>query len=164
MPECTMQHQLGGRLDDPLWRLHHLYWIENKEGYMQRFKPNAAQLRLHRNMWYRNAVLKARQLGISTYVAMLMLDRCLFTPHFHAGIIDKTLPDAELKLEKLRFAWEHLDYLPPYPTEEDKALAYLGALLKQRSGVQKRGEWHPVADARTRIAFANGSDVRLGTT
>lgn len=30
MPECTMQHQLGGRLDDPLWRLHHLYWIENK--------------------------------------------------------------------------------------------------------------------------------------
>lgn len=164
MPECTMQQQLGGRLDDPLWRLHHLYWIENKEGYMQRFKPNAAQLRLHRNMWYRNAVLKARQLGISTYVAMLMLDRCLFTPHFHAGIIDKTLPDAELKLEKLRFAWEHLDYLPPYPTEEDKALAYLGALLKQRSGVQKRGEWHPVTDARTRIAFANGSDVRLGTT
>lgn len=155
---------LGSRLNDPLWRLHHLYWIENKAGHLQRFKPNAAQLRLHRNLWYRNAVLKARQLGISTYVAMLMLDRCLFTPHFHAGIIDKTLPDAEQKLEKLRFAWEHLDYLPPHATEQDRALACLGAMLKQQSGMQKRNEWHPVADARTRLAFANGSDVRLGTT
>ena len=104
---------LPGQLDDPLWRLQHLYWIENKSGRMQRFHPNAAQLRLHHGMWHRNSVLKARQLGISTYVAMLMLDRCLFVPNFHAGIIDKTLPDAEQKLEKVRFAWEHLDYLPP---------------------------------------------------
>lgn len=163
LPEPT-HHPLGIRLKDPLWRLHNLYWIENKAGHLQRFQPNAAQLRLHRNLWYRNAVLKARQLGISTYVAMLMLDRCLFTPHFHAGIIDKTLPDAEQKLEKLRFAWEHLDYLPPHPTEQDRALACLGALLKQQSGLQKRNEWHPVADARGRLAFANGSDVRLGTT
>ena len=42
---------------------------------MQRFCLNAAQRRLHRGLWYRNAVLKARQLGISTYVALLMLDR-----------------------------------------------------------------------------------------
>ena len=160
----SLPDMLNGRLDDPLWRLHHLYWIENKTGHLQRFRPNAAQLRLHHNLWFRNAVLKARQLGISTYVAMLMLDRCLFTPHFHAGIIDKTLPDAEQKLEKVRFAWEHLDYLPPHPTPEDRALAYLGALLKQRSGMQKKSEWHPVADARTRLAFANGSDIRLGTT
>lgn len=162
MPDTP--HHLSSRLNDPLWRLHHLYWIENKEGHIQRFRPNAAQLRLHRNLWFRNAVLKARQLGISTYVAMLMLDRCLFTPHFHAGIIDKTLPDAEQKLEKLRFAWEHLDYLPPCPTEHDRALAYLGGLIKQGSGVLKRGELHPAADARARLAFANGSDVRLGTT
>ena len=155
---------LNGRLDDPLWRLHHLYWIENKAGHMQRFTPNTAQLRLHRNLWHRNAVLKARQLGISTYVAMLMLDHCLFTPNFHAGIIDKTLPDAEQKLEKVRFAWEHLDYLPPHPTEQERALAFLGSLLKQRSGALRRNEWHPVADARNRLAFANGSDIRLGTT
>ena len=131
---------------------------------MQRFQPNAAQLRLHRGLWYRNSVLKARQLGISTYVALLMLDRCLFTPNFHAGIIDKTLPDAEQKLEKVRFAWEHLDYVPPDATAEDKALACLGSYMKQQSGVQKKGEWHPVSDARTRLAFANGSDIRLGTT
>lgn len=155
---------MQGRLDDPLWRLQHLYWIENKAGRMQRFTLNAAQLRLHRAMWNRNAVLKARQLGISTYVAMLMLDCCLFTPNFHAGIIDKSLPDAEQKLAKVRFAWENLDYAAPDADAAERALAYLGGLIKQRTGALKRGELHPVGDARTRMAFANGSDIRLGTT
>lgn len=155
---------LAGRLNDPLWRLQHLYWIENKAGHLQRFTLNAAQLRLHRGLWHRNAILKARQLGISTYVAMLMLDSCLFTPNFHAGIIDKTLPDAEQKLEKIRFAWEHLDYTPPTATPQERALALLGGMIKQHSGAQKRGEWRPVTDARSRLGFANGSDVRLGTT
>lgn len=155
---------LADRLADPLWRLQHLYWIENKAGHLQRFTPNAAQLRLHHGLWHRNAVLKARQLGISTYVAMLMLDRCLFTPNFHAGIIDKTLPDAEQKLEKIRFAWEHLDYVPPTARPQEQALALLGRYIKEQSGVQKRGEWHPASDARSRMGFANGSDIRLGTT
>lgn len=155
---------LRGRLDNPLWRLQHLYWIENKAGRMQRFRMNPAQKRLHHGLWYRNAVLKARQLGISTYVALLMLDRCLFTPNFHAGIIDKTLPDAEQKLEKLRFAWEHLDYVPPGADATEQALACLGAMLKERTGLCKSGVWKPVSDARTRLCFGNGSDVRLGTT
>lgn len=163
--KLTLDHPaLQGRLDDPLWRLSHLYWIENKSGRMQRFRPNAAQLRLHHGLWYRNAVLKARQLGISTYVAMLMLDRCLFLTNYHAGIIDKTLPDAEQKLEKVRFAWEHLDYAPVGADAGERALAYLGGLIKQRTGVLKKYEWKPVSDARTRLAFANGSDIRLGTT
>ena len=149
MESPHLHPSLQGRLDNPLWRLNHLYWIESKSGHMQRFRLNAAQNRLHRHLWNRNAVLKARQLGISTYVAMLMLDRCLFTPNYHAGIIDKTLPDAEQKLEKIRFAWEHLDYVPPGAAGEEKALAYVGALLKQRSGVLKKTALRPVADART---------------
>lgn len=164
MIRTLLQTTLKGRLDDPLWRLNNLYWIEDKSGRVRRFRMNSAQQRLHANLWYRNVVLKARQLGISTYVALLMLDRCLFTPNYHAGIIDKTLPDAEQKLEKLRFAWEHLDYLPPYPDDRERALAYLGSLLKQHTGVCKRNEWHPVTDARTRLGFTNGSDIRLGTT
>ncbi len=156
--------ELQGRLKDPLWRLSHLYWIENKQGRMQRFKPNAAQLRLHRHMGSRNAVLKARQLGISTYVAILMLDRCLFTPNFHAGIIDKSLPDGEQKLEKLRFAWENLDYLPPDAGAQDLALAYLGQLIKHNTGQIRSGRLSPFSDTRSRLVFANGSDIRLGTT
>lgn len=160
-----LQHPaLSSRLNDPLWRLQHLYWIENKVGHMQRFAPNSAQMRLHTNLWHRNAVLKARQLGISTYVALLILDSCLFTPNYHAGIIDKTLPDAEQKLDKIRFAWEHLDYVPPTPRPQDVALAALGSLIKQHSGMQKRGEWHPPTDAKDYMVFKNGSSVRLGTT
>lgn len=160
----NLQHPLlEGRLNDPLWRLNHLYWIENKDGRMQRFSMNAAQMRLHQGLWYRNSVLKARQLGISTYVALLMLDSCLFTSNFHAGIIDKTLPDAEQKLEKVRFAWDRLDYLPPRPEPSEQALAYLGGLIKRETGIPKRNEWRPSSDARTRLAFSNGSDIRLGT-
>lgn len=164
MVEQLMKTTLKGRLDNPFWRLNNLYWIENKSGGIERFRMNAAQSRLHRNLWSRNVVLKARQLGISTYVAMLMLDSCLFTPNFHAGIIDKTLPDAEQKLEKLRFAWEHLDYVPPGADDCERALAYLGALIKQHTGTTRRNECHPVTDARGRLGFSNGSDVRLGTT
>ena len=97
-------------LSSQLWRLEHLYWIENKAGQLQRFSLNRAQRRLHERLWYRNDILKARQLGISTYVAMLMLDMSLFRSNFHCGIIDKSLPDAQQKLAKLHFAWDHLDY------------------------------------------------------
>ena len=100
MLKKLLQTTLRGRLDDPLWRLNNLYWIEDKNGHVRRFRMNRAQRRLHSGLWNRNVVLKARQLGISTYVALLMLDRCLFTANYHAGIIDKTLPDAEQKLEK----------------------------------------------------------------
>ena len=75
-------------LSSQLWRLEHLYWIENKAGQLQRFSLNRAQRRLHERLWYRNDILKARQLGISTYVAMLMLDMSLFRSNFHCGIID----------------------------------------------------------------------------
>ena len=91
-------------LSSQLWRLEHLYWIENKAGQLQRFSLNRAQRRLHERLWYRNDILKARQLGISTYVAMLMLDMSLFRSNFHCGIIDKSLPDAQQKLAKLHFA------------------------------------------------------------
>ena len=94
-------------LSSQLWRLEHLYWIENKAGQLQRFSLNRAQRRLHERLWYRNDILKARQLGISTYVAMLMLDMSLFRSNFHCGIIDKSLPDAQQKLAKLHFAWDH---------------------------------------------------------
>lgn len=30
MSNDISQHPCRGRLDDPMWRLHHLYWIENK--------------------------------------------------------------------------------------------------------------------------------------
>ena len=99
------------------WRLSHLYWIERKNGPPCRFRLNWAQQELHRNLWHRNNILKARQLGISTYTAMLMLDMCLFREGFHCGIIDKTLPDAQEKMGKISFAF-HALLDPPVNGEE----------------------------------------------
>src|SRR5262249_20808872 len=46
--------------------------------------------------------------GISTFICLLMLDSCLFTANTHCGLIDATLADATKKLDKVRFAYEHL--------------------------------------------------------
>ena len=78
-------------LADRWWRLNHLYWIEDKEGRMVRFRPNWAQEELFHGLWFRNTILKVRQLGISTFCAIYMLDLCLFGRNQHCGIIDKTL-------------------------------------------------------------------------
>lgn len=127
------EKRLEEMLADEFWRLNHLYWIETKTGELVRFRMNWAQLAFWKEFWYRDDILKSRQLGLSTYVAMLMLDYCLFRPRFKAGIIDKALPDAQEKLRKIRLAYEMLDYVPEDgATEEDEALAAIGAAIKRR--------------------------------
>ena len=105
---------------------------------MVRFRPNWAQEELFHGLWFRNTILKVRQLGISTFCAVYMLDLCLFGKNQHCGIIDKTLEDGEAKLRKIAFAYEHLDYLPESPTMEDRAVSYThlrpGSAVKQLSG------------------------------
>ncbi len=60
---------LAANLDDPAWRLSHLYKIITKgdgddgAGLVVDFKPNKFQRRLLRTLWHRNVILKARQLG-----------------------------------------------------------------------------------------------------
>ncbi|MEG0143939.1 MAG: hypothetical protein RSA21_07605, partial [Akkermansia sp.] len=148
--------QLAEFLDDQKWRLNHLYWIEDKEGRIQRFRMNYAQEHLHDNLHFRNDVLKARQLGISTYTALLMLDMSLFTPNFKSGIIDKTLPDAQQKLGKIMFAYAMLDYLPDNPTQEDVSLSLLGVEIKKWMDVDSKSQ--------TLVRWSNGSNVRVGTS
>lgn len=146
---------LKERLADRMWRLNHLYWIINKDGLLQRFQLNWAQQKLHQELWYRNDILKARQLGISTYVAMLMLDMSLFRSNFHCGIIDKSLVDGTGKISKIELAYKSLDYVPDNPTEEDIALAELGRLIKGE--IQAK-------PSKTTISFSNGSRITAGTS
>lgn len=55
---------------------------------------NEEQRHLHDHAALRNLILKVRQLVFSTYIALRMLDSCLFIPNFHAGIVDRTLAEA----------------------------------------------------------------------
>lgn len=93
---------------DPWWRLNHLYWILDRDGKAVPFRPNPEQEALYRSLWYRNDILKARQLGFSTFMAILALDQCMWVPNFTAAVIDITMPDAIKKLRKVEFAWNRL--------------------------------------------------------
>ncbi len=142
------------------WRLNHLYWIERKNGPPCRFRLNWAQQELHRNLWHRNNILKARQLGISTYVAMLMLDMCLFREGFHCGIIDKTLPDAQEKMSKISFAFNSLQDAPANgedfiecELERERVMMFARQLFSSSRG----------RITATRADFATGSNIRVGT-
>ena len=100
--------QAESRINDPVWRLNNLYWIIDKAGNKSLFKFNWAQEKLYREMWYCNVILKARQLGISTFVCLLFLDRCLFNSNSSAGIIAHTREDAEVMFRRVKFAYDCL--------------------------------------------------------
>lgn len=127
------------RLGDPLWRINNLYHIIDKEGHKTPFKLNWAQKQLHNDMWYCNVVLKARQLGISTFIGLLFLDRCLFNSNCSAGIICHTREDSEIFFRRIKFAY---DVLPES--------------LKQLRSAN--------LDSARELSFSNGSSIRVGTS
>ena len=126
-------------LNDPYWRLNHLYYIVDKSGNKELFKLNWAQEKLYNEMWYCNLILKARQLGISTFVSLLFLDRCLFNSNQHAGIIAHTREDAEMLFRRVKFAYDSL------PVE-------LKALRMANT------------DNARELQLSNGSTLRVGTS
>lgn len=137
--KATEHMEAQSRLNDPLWRLNHLYWIIDKAGNKSLFQLNWAQKKLYHDMWYCNIILKARQLGISTFVCLLFLDCCLFNSNQHAGIIAHTREDAEVMFWRVKFAY---DCLPP----ELKALRSVNT------------------DNARELHLSNGSTLRIGTS
>lgn len=127
------------RLSDPWWRLNNLYQIVDKQGRQRRFELNWAQEQLYRDMWYCNIILKARQLGISTLICLLFLDRCLFNSNISAGIICHTREDSEHMFKRIKFAY---DSLPA----EIKALR------------------PATIDSARELVLSNGSSLRVGTS
>lgn len=165
------QAKLLKLLDDQWWRLNNFYWIVDSFGQQIRFKPNWAQEHLFHNMHYMNEVLKVRQLGISTFLAIYMFDRVLFNKNQTCGIVDKTEDDVKKKIAKIRFAWDNLDYLPADPSDLDKQLAAIGREIKTARGIEnKKGSIEPIKANEKEIQFSNdsmvwgGVSLRGGTT
>jgi hypothetical protein len=100
--------ELVACFSDRRWRLNNLYWITDKHGAVIKFNLNPAQDRLLTGLHYLNIVLKARQLGFSTFILLLALDCCLFNGHFSAGLIADTLDNSKTLLERVKFAYERL--------------------------------------------------------
>lgn len=98
-------------MGDRWWRLNHLYYIKDENGSKVLFKPEVreAQKELYDNFWYFTIVPKARQLGITTYFAVLYLDAVLFSENKTAGIIAHRQEDMKkIFRNKIKFAWDNL--------------------------------------------------------
>lgn len=110
--------ELAACLADPMWRVcsGHLYKIMVKSdaddlGTVVSFKPNRAQIKLISRLWNRNIILKARQLGFTTLIAILWLDHALFNADQRCGIIAQDREAAEaIFRDKVKLAY---DRLPP---------------------------------------------------
>lgn len=76
-------------MQDKWWRLHHLYKIKNKAGELVTFQPNPIQLKYYtqRGEHRYNAILKARQHGITTDACIDLLDEALWVPGMSCAII-----------------------------------------------------------------------------
>lgn len=153
LPMPTSAEELERCLADPEWRLFSgcLYQIitkgtpssdgEEGETFVTPFLPNRAQRRFIKRLWHRNLILKARQLGFTTLIALMWLDHALFNGHQRCGMIAQDRETAEaIFRDKIVFAYDHL------PEE-----------LRER---------FPLARASTKeLLFAhNGSSIRVATS
>ena len=136
----SLENQVRSKLGDQLWRLSNLYYITDKNGKKVKFKPNWAQQKLLDEMWYQNIILKARQLGFTTFIQIYFLDVCLFNSNVRAGVIAHNQDDAKVFFrDKIKYAYDNLpDWLKrQIPARNDSA-----------------GE----------LVFVNNSSIRVGTS
>ncbi len=125
---------------DPWWRICNLYHIVDENNQVVTFSPNAEQEDLYRNLHYRNLILKARQLGFTTFLCILALDQCLFNKNFSAGIIAHNREDAEKFFRnKVMFAYDRIPQA-----------------LRMTVSVIKRTE--------SQVNFSNGSTLYVSTS
>lgn len=148
--DIQAEKAIAAKLSNRAWRLNNLYWIEDENGVKRKFRLNWAQRAFFAAMWWLNVILKARQLGMSTFIMLAQLDRCLFNANQTCGLIDKTDEDAKKKLARMQFAYDHLD------DPDDPTTAQLGAGIKQAVAV--------VVENKKELEFSNGSKVWAGTS
>ena len=101
---------------------------------------NWAQQVLFDNLHCLDIVLKARQLGITTFFCIYLLDKVLWGNNIQAGIIAHTLDDAQnIFQDKLKYAFDQL-----HPS--------------------LRKLFRTIGDSAKELAFSNGSIIRVGTS
>ena len=125
---------------DQKWRLNNLYQIKDAHGQQVTFKLNDEQTALYDGLHYFNIILKARQLGITTFFSILFLDLCLWNENVNAAIIaDRRDNSQEIFQDKVKFAY---DRLPEWVKDISSA----------------------TRDNKRELRFRNGSVFRVGTT
>lgn len=94
---------------DKKWRLQNLYRITSKDGQEMDFNLNWAQEELYDRFWYQMLILKARQLGVTTFFVISFLDDCFWLDNIAAGVIaDKRESSEEIFKKKAKFAYDRM--------------------------------------------------------
>lgn len=138
--EGSLTKQRAKTLGNRFWRLNHLYYILDEQGQKLLFVANAVQKVLYFALWWLNIIPKSRQHGITTFIAIFMLDACLFNSNVRAGIIAHKLADAKkIFRDKIRYAYDHL----PKDLKEARPLT---------------------KDDACELMFANNSGIYVGTS
>lgn len=145
--ESLGYEELAEALTYKWFRLCTLYYIKDKDGKKVRFNPNAEQEDFYLNQHGRDIILKARQLGFTTFKMVSDLDDCLFIKDFSAGCIchnDKAAKD--IYRNKVRYAYRNI------PETAIQLLADVGYQLPR-----------PTNDKDNSYVFDNGSSIQVST-
>lgn len=128
------------KFGDLRWRLDNLYVITDPGGNRVPFRMNWAQEKLLSDIHFLNVILKARQLGFSTFIQLLMLDACVFNSNVRCGTIAHSREDAEVIFrDKAKYPY---DNLPDQIKVANPALQ----------------------DSARELLFKNNSSIRVGTS
>lgn len=97
------------KFGDVRWRLNNLYFITDDKGKCVPFRMNWGQQKLLDDMHYCNIVLKARQIGFTTFLQLFMLDACVFNSNIRAGTIAHNIDSAkDIFRDKVKFPYSQL--------------------------------------------------------
>lgn len=125
---------------DEKQRLNNLYRIVDRNSKSLPFNMNMVQEDVLSKLHTRNLILKARQLGMSTFSVLYLLDQVLFSSNLSAGIVSYSLEHAQHIFKKI--IGHALDTLP------ENIKPFIN--ITQRSARE--------------ITFKNGSSLRVDTT
>lgn len=120
------------------YRLNALYHIVDRDGNDRPFRMTHVQADVFNNLHTRNLILKARQLGMSTFSVLYLVDEAIWQPNSSCGIVSYSLEHAQHIFK--RIIGYALDHLP----------SWLRVEVKSRSARE--------------ITFGNGSVLRVDTT
>lgn len=124
-------------LADRKWRLNNLYQVLNEQRDMVQFRMRPLQEDFYRSWWWRNVLLKSRQIGGSTLIQLTGLDGAVFFKNFKTVIISHKKDSAADLLE------------------ENALIPYMNLHPEIRSRVKI------VDNNKTTLTFSNGSSVEV---
>lgn len=148
--KLTDKKSLIKALSNKWYRLNSLYKIKDKSGKVRTFKPNKQQRQRLSERHCRDIILKARQLGFTTFEMIDSLDDCLWTENFSVGCIAHSLVDAQdIFRNKIKFAYDQISQSPDWRS------------IFKLIGLKLTGTKSDKGDS---YVFDNGSSIRVATS